>query len=391
MVRPAEAQVETMYDLVNLYLSPAPSQELAIAVCRAVVASNATALTLLKRASSLDPYYRPIEASQAPYPESDHLSFSRLGCWLLSAEGVLNGYRGQHELVEENVLMILGMARHLRTEPTLAAQLAAIAHDETAMRLIQVSVSLTRIPPPRLRDLMEAFATLPEPPIFKRALAGCIADLCLIYEERLASVYWLRRFEWFRNGALERAAENVDSALYALSGQSRADYLLAMESSRKAASIAGLPFPERLDAAKALEDELFRLSGDRVLPLQGIPVTGTHLACARHRALVNVTRVGLGVELHFAENGRLPRSLADLSPDILEIVPVDPFTGEQLSYHTNEHGYVVYSFGRNRRDDRRVEEPGYGFFGNGLSFDQVGASDFYQEDDIVFRVERRTR
>jgi hypothetical protein len=52
-----------------------------------------------------------------------------------------------------------------------------------------------------------------------------------------------------------------------------------------------------------------------------------------------------------ARTGRYPDSLAELVPDLLPAVPIDPFTGDPLVYRREGEGFVVYSLGSNQKDD----------------------------------------
>lgn len=65
-----------------------------------------------------------------------------------------------------------------------------------------------------------------------------------------------------------------------------------------------------------------------------------------------VTRTVLAIErFRRAEGGRLPESLDDLVPRILEALPHDPFTAAPPLYRRTADGYVVYSVGPNLKDD----------------------------------------
>jgi hypothetical protein len=53
-----------------------------------------------------------------------------------------------------------------------------------------------------------------------------------------------------------------------------------------------------------------------------------------------------------AHEGRMPASLAELSPAFLKSISADPFSGKPLLYRQEGTGYIVYSVGENRADDR---------------------------------------
>jgi hypothetical protein len=52
------------------------------------------------------------------------------------------------------------------------------------------------------------------------------------------------------------------------------------------------------------------------------------------------------------KHGQFPRTLAELTPDYLPSVPIDPFAGKPLKYHLNDDGsFLLYSVGEDGTDD----------------------------------------
>jgi hypothetical protein len=69
-------------------------------------------------------------------------------------------------------------------------------------------------------------------------------------------------------------------------------------------------------------------------------------------ATIRCARIVVAVERYrLAYGPALPPRLEDLVPSFLDAVPIDPFSAKPLRFLTEEGGYVVYSFGLNRRDD----------------------------------------
>lgn len=62
-------------------------------------------------------------------------------------------------------------------------------------------------------------------------------------------------------------------------------------------------------------------------------------------------RVALALAAYHFEHGEYPRLLEQLTPDFLERVPLDVFSDSLLKYHVQDDGYLLYSVGRNQRDD----------------------------------------
>ena len=87
---------------------------------------------------------------------------------------------------------------------------------------------------------------------------------------------------------------------------------------------------------------------------------GVSRPVARDEAWRGNARAALAVERYRLVHGVCPERLADLVPDYLDAVPMDPFDGEPLRYRRLETGYMVYSVGRNLVDDGGAEkERGY--------------------------------
>jgi len=69
-------------------------------------------------------------------------------------------------------------------------------------------------------------------------------------------------------------------------------------------------------------------------------------------AVFNTARIGMACKIYKNIYGDFPGELAELSPEILEKVPVDPFTGHPFIYKKQESGFIVYSIGSNLKDDQ---------------------------------------
>ena len=68
-------------------------------------------------------------------------------------------------------------------------------------------------------------------------------------------------------------------------------------------------------------------------------------------AVVRYTQLGVAIEQYRLKHNKPPESLDLLVPDYIETVPVDPYSGEAILYKQDADSVLVYSVGRNRRDD----------------------------------------
>ena len=67
-------------------------------------------------------------------------------------------------------------------------------------------------------------------------------------------------------------------------------------------------------------------------------------------ARLRCARAGLALERFRLKRGQWPQDLADLVPEFLTAIPVDPFDGQPLRYGRTDRGVVVYSVGEDELD-----------------------------------------
>ncbi len=63
----------------------------------------------------------------------------------------------------------------------------------------------------------------------------------------------------------------------------------------------------------------------------------------RARARIDSARTALAIERYRLATGKLPERLAELVPQYLKEVPIDPFDGNPIRYKRTEPGYLLYS------------------------------------------------
>jgi hypothetical protein len=68
-------------------------------------------------------------------------------------------------------------------------------------------------------------------------------------------------------------------------------------------------------------------------------------------AVMGAGQIGMACKIYKNRNGHFPEDIAALAPDLLDELPVDPFTGNPYTYRLQKDGCIVYSFGSNEKDD----------------------------------------
>ena len=107
---------------------------------------------------------------------------------------------------------------------------------------------------------------------------------------------------------------------------------------------------------------------------------------AKHQAKHRLTLTAAALKLHQLQNGAYPESLAALTPDPLDALPVDPFSGKAFRYERRDKGFVLWSVGPNEWDDGANDQLGDFNDGDHAPIDWLGERDPRPNaDDIVVR------
>jgi len=89
------------------------------------------------------------------------------------------------------------------------------------------------------------------------------------------------------------------------------------------------------------------------------PAFGTSFGkSAEITARIRSAQVALAVERYRLQHANaLPGALTDLVPEFLNAIPADPFDGQPLRFKPlPAKGYVIYSVGKDRKDDDGIEK-----------------------------------
>ncbi|MBI4243254.1 MAG: hypothetical protein HY606_04110 [Planctomycetes bacterium] len=83
-----------------------------------------------------------------------------------------------------------------------------------------------------------------------------------------------------------------------------------------------------------------------------LPALGSfHTRQAEITAKFDGLEIALALKIYKSKNVEYPDSLNDIIPEYVSELPRDPFTGQNYIYRKEGEGFIVYSIGRNERDD----------------------------------------
>ncbi|MBI1850676.1 MAG: hypothetical protein HYR85_10070 [Planctomycetes bacterium] len=124
-------------------------------------------------------------------------------------------------------------------------------------------------------------------------------------------------------------------------------------------------FRKNIEHVQALSEKPYRVSKDALVDagentktrLQGwltrtlaINLAGPSLECASADARQQLAIALLALHRYRARTGGFPESVANLSPDSLSTVPLDPFSGEPLRMRRADRRVILYSVGPDGKD-----------------------------------------
>lgn len=119
---------------------------------------------------------------------------------------------------------------------------------------------------------------------------------------------------------------------------------------------AGLPMPRKRIKVQRIEESIKQIP-DLYTQLTKMNVSSSRSILTNASTLTDIrnAQAALAVERYRLAHDRLPDTLADLTPEFLDAVPLDPFTGDPLKYIQHEEGYTVYSVGKDSTDNGGIE------------------------------------
>ena len=320
-----------------------------------IVSRNSSALENLHAAALLPKSRYFVDLSKGPATLLPHLAKVKSLAQLLRAEATLSSSLGQTELAVRSIHRGLSLARSLETEPILISQLVRLACLTISGRSLEHVLSRQALEkgPIEALALGLAAAETQSQRGFRRAFVG---ERCLgryIYDLPIGQSVQV----------FEQGANDVSVVLHfalKVTGIRDQDFLFYLRTMDEWIKTVDLPFPECLTRARQVSDRCQSEIGDHrlfVLSAALLPsLQGAIEKEAEVTALLRCGQVALAIERFRLKNeGRLPDRLEQVTPAFLSKTLSDPYDGSPLRYKRLNKGYVVFSVGKDGKDDGGAE------------------------------------
>ena len=335
----------------ELPLRTEPLTEETKALITQYLADNRQALELLHKGAAIEHSRYPVDLSKGFEVLMPDLSNIGDGAKLLTLEAVLHAENGKPEQAVDSITSAFGLACSLSKEPLIISQLIRNACQALAVSTLEHTINRTEFTDEQLADLSRTFINAEDPSAMTRAFVG----------ERCAglSIFKMPATQIPRmiDGGSSPLAV-VAIALYKFSGLADMDAAIYLDLMGDYIKAIQLPSQQRQEAADAVDARIEKTSRIHMLLYIIMPaLSRCNTIDIRTTAQLRTALAGLAIERYRLATGKLPDTLAELTPTYLEVVPKDPFDGKDLRYKKLETGFVVYSIGEDGNDDGGKEKP----------------------------------
>jgi ABC-type transport system involved in multi-copper enzyme maturation permease subunit len=235
---------------------------------------------------------------------------------------------------------ILNCGRSIGDEPTLISLLVRVAIRALASKSIERSLAQGEPSDDSMRKLQSLMEDEEKLPLLLIALRGERAVFDRLMESIEKGKTNFKKLGGFWGGAEE---------MLLLSGSVKGQRAVMLDIMTENVEAAKLPVEQQEAEFKRID---LSISGRpqliRMLVPAGMRVEQSYW---RSQAQLRAAIVALAVERYRREHGRWPSSLAELVPDKLPHIYIDPYDGQPLRYRRNKEGVVIYSVGQDKIDD----------------------------------------
>jgi len=255
--------------------------------------------------------------------------------------------QGNGDQAVESIVSALRMGRMLDDQPVLTVYLVKVGCLNMACQNVPYVLERTKPSDAALVRLEKELRTIDLPRMLQQVLvAERVYTLALIAEMIDRKDQLLLRQPGVGSGYEHSLPERMP-ATFLFFPWMRQMYGRFLRTEALWISALDKPWPDLIDAVKDIDADSRDMFSEMLGPtlIRSVELSGKSIG------MVRSARLAATIERYRRVKQKMPDSLREMTPEYIEAIPADPFTGEELRYKHNEKGYVVYSVGENRRDD----------------------------------------
>jgi hypothetical protein len=327
-------------DIASNVLHPAG----VLTAVRQDLAASSEAVKLARTLKSLLHGHREITLAENPIGTMiEDTTSTRHVADLLRWDVVVALEDGKHAVAAEDLLAALNVSRSIGDEPFLISQLLRIATRAVALRSVERALAQCARPKDldalNLPELQAALTRDADEPLLLFGLRGERAVLDILFQKMDDGSLDL---EEATIGRQPRGSAPFEFGKWLYRGRIPADRAFAMQWMTAAIEAARGPVHEQPPVIGALPippDDRQHILSRMLLPAIDRVAVAFWRSVAEGRCAI----VGIACERFRLKHGRWPDTLAQLCPEFLPAVPLDPADGQPLRYAKQPDGVVVSS------------------------------------------------
>jgi hypothetical protein len=332
-----------------------------VAKARAVVAAYALSLDALMHSAMPDSlgldYEQSLRPSMLAVPLGSSVrELGKLAC----AQSFLNAIDGDHARAVGHIELQLALSELLYGQPVFMLALAAIANDALAIRSLEALLAVGELETTDLQRLAVALARADASQTLADALRRQRADSLVMTDTAAMEEFFADLQHRLNRSNRTRLPTWEDFFPFSVDWFLMANRSSMVSTWDRLVQSSATP-TELLAAASAEEAAISRYASRQQLLRTSIPSLRRSIELhARAVGLIRAARAAIAAEQFRAAVGRFPTSLAELVPDYLDRVPLDPFDGAPLRIAQIASGIVIYTIGDDLLDDGGAVAPAGG-------------------------------
>ena len=345
-----------------------------------LLAKNGKSLDIIAEAARRPRFYSPLVVSNDEFMDCIDVTF--LGVFRdisnqLLLRAMLELKDGRYEPAWRDLECCALLGRLYIQGPFFVDMLVGTAFESKAYEGVIAMASFTDLNMERTRKHMEDMRNLPSPPdienIFdfgervcqigwtydvasqksnalkyfgilsdkptKKYLAKLAADPKMDWDEvmRLSQ----SEFDRFVSALRKSNYADIHKAMAEIDEETEKTNQILLEENtvKKTMSMSGDPREKAKLFLAIVADNSFVKNTGYIFPLQ------------RREAMSSLARLALALSAYHSDHQTYPATLAELGPKYISEIPKDPFNVEDFKYKTQDGGILLYSVGRNCKDD----------------------------------------
>ena len=330
----------------------------------AIIKTNEAALAEIYRAAQLPKSFYPVDYPR-DYPGAraaleDHVFGLRDIGFLMAGEALFKTEEGDYDGAAKSISAGMTAAHSLDTSTSMQMQYASFHMTAILIESLQRVLNQGPVSEELLAKLGEQLTSEEKSQRFLTAMICERArnnDLLEFGPRHMKQFNAALRSENDDGGELIPSQWGMILRILGFFDRDRLFFLRAMKTN---ITIARMTPPASL-AMSHVREEIGERAGNGLYIGSGMILPEIALwpeSDAEMHARLRTASTAAGIERWRAmHDGKLPESLAALVPSLLPEVPQDPFDGQPLRYKSLPRGYVVYSIGRDMKDDGGKEQP----------------------------------